>query len=256
MSHTKIPLEIKEMITNYVEDIPTKYNIFQACPDLWPAIRKKPVTVELPLQDHLLQWVKEEELIIDTLVIKDTKVSSNQLSDLKLNRVTCVVEKCTVLGERFKLWKHIYPEAKETVERIIIHNFHGLLCRAISMFRNLKELRIYSSKEETTLRCYNLSLDKLFSSNLEKIYIQENNVELSKCFGHCLVKEDGFGFKFGGLYRGCPKLKSINNIKLPDYMVGEDRVDEKTFVRKMKAIILMKVKEENSRKLKTQRNKS
>lgn len=49
MSHIEMPLEIKEIIAHYVEDIENRHNLFEACPDLRPAIKKQPVVVELNL---------------------------------------------------------------------------------------------------------------------------------------------------------------------------------------------------------------
>ena len=259
----KLPLEIIEMIANHVEDAATRYNLFQAYPNIRSAIKKKSVKVEFPLEGHLVKWLKEEDIAIRTLVISETSDFS-QMSDLNISKLRCVVDK-SCESEKLKVWEALSAKGNETIEEVHIQNFCGQCCDHVSKCISIRELRI--SIENMTGPNDNLyfhpsgpssvHVRDLYLPNLERIFIQETMVDLYNCCHDNLLmakKEDDISF--GGLYHGCPKLKFINNIQLPEDMIGENRVDEKAFNRKLKAIVLMRIKEENSIRKRNKENKA
>ena len=66
-----LPLEIVELIISFVTSIETRYNIFDAFPELREFISKTTTVLQYPLKNEVLQWVQVQEFPITSLIIND-----------------------------------------------------------------------------------------------------------------------------------------------------------------------------------------
>lgn len=105
---------------------------------------------------------------------------------------------------------------------------------------NLKELRILKSDE--------VAYPHFDLPSLERLHIYNNIAGLcSRTSNPEYPNEDNpyyndywivFDHPIAPIYRGCPRLQNINNIKLPAKLVGDNRLEERPWLQELSKIVL------------------
>lgn len=228
-----LPLEIVELIISFVTSIETRYNIFDAFPELREFISKTTTVLQYPLKNEVLQWVQVQEFPITSLIINDP----TENGDIWLGRSS----RCVCPNKKRPRWMTCHEccridkldFVKEKIEKVTLHSWLDDMALHLQMFPNLKTIKLMNCKDRyfefggSFPELTNLHVEESFEKML-KLTIFDTGWPVDGLLG---------GGK--GLYYGCPKLAYINNVPLLPCMIGADRVDPHTWLTKLRAIILL-----------------